>query len=1196
LVLDSGLVISELLASNDNDVRDEDRNRPDWVEITNTGGEARNLGGWFLTDEPGELQKWRFPEAVLAPGERLVVFASGKDRAVSGGPLHTNFQLNAAGEYLALVEPDGVTVAFEFGPTYPSTVPDVSYGFAQPVLTTRLGPGSTARIHVPTGGSLGMTWTEAEFDDSTWTEAVTGIGYNSRFADLIATNIESMMRNVNSSVYVRLPFEVVEAANVFSMDLSVQINDGFVAYLNGSEVLRVNAPATVAWNSAATENLTSSESREVLEFDLSGHRGLLQTGQNVLAIQGLNNDRNSGTYLLVPDFEVREAGALELDSLRFFDRPTAGGANGPGSTTGLSSIVHAPNVPAEGEDLVVTAAVHSTSGAAPEVALHYRVMFGEEVTIPMSDDGLHGDGAAGDGVFGATIPGGLAMAGQMVRYRLTAATAGDLAYAQTPTFLEPLNSQQYFGTVVENPAIESQLPVLHLFLEDPEAADTPEGTFGSLFHNGRFYDNVEVDVTGRSVGRSGPKKSHDVFLPQDHAFELGDTGFTMNDFSVISDYFNRDKIRVPLAYQTFTEIGSPAHYSVPVRMELNGDFYATYSFIDGGNDRFLERAGLDPNGALYKMNLGFSASGGFKKMTREFEDTSDLETFFAGLALSGEPLRKFLMDNVNIPATINYLVGLVVMGHGDCCATNLYIYRDTLGTGQWEPLPWDVDKSFGRGGVVDTNLPHEPRVDLPWPTSPGVDVTGRGNLLFAQLYKAVPKFTEMYLRRLRTVLDQLLKPPGTAQEDLHFERQIDEMAAQIGDDALLDFQKWGSWGVRQTLAEHIELLNDEYFPRHRVFLYGLVGDMDLNGRLDMDDLDDFLLGLTDPAAYEAAYRVPASLRGNTDFVTFSPTTNLFFSDLDLDYDDISRFVGHLRNGTQPSPALPLPQVGAPGIQFGTIDSNPDSGIQDEEYIELRNPGTVAVDLSGWRLRGGIEQTFDPGAVIPAGGSLYVTPNIHAFRARTTGPSGGQGLYVLGNYSGHIANEGETIELVAGDGTLVATVTTAAVPSPAQADLRISEIMFHPANPPAGSLFEADDFEFVELLNISTSESLELAGVAFTQGIGVEFSGGVLSPGERGVVVQNESAFQERYGTGIRILGQYGEGDRGRLNNGGELLRLEDRYGGVIQQFIYQDDWYPEADGGGLSLEVVDPLEVNLDLWGSPLGWRPSSGPDGTPGA
>ena len=74
-------------------------------------------------------------------------------------------------------------------------------------------------------------------------------------------------------------------------------------------------------------------------------------------------------------------------------------------------------------------------------------------------------------------------------------------------------------------------------------------------------------------------------------------------------------------------------------------------------------------------------------------------------------------------------------------------------------------------------------------------------------------------------------------------------------------------------------------------------------------------------------------------------------------------------------------------------------------------------LSGWTLSGGIDFTFDPGTVVISGGALYVSPNLASFRARATGPSGGQELFVVGPYDAHIGN-GEEIILSNRDGRIV----------------------------------------------------------------------------------------------------------------------------------------------------------------------------------
>src|SRR2546426_5073341 len=77
------LRITELLAINDSLTEDEDGDHSDWLEVQNPGTSAVDLGGWFLTDDPSNLAKWRFPSQELAPGDGGIIFASGKDRPVA---------------------------------------------------------------------------------------------------------------------------------------------------------------------------------------------------------------------------------------------------------------------------------------------------------------------------------------------------------------------------------------------------------------------------------------------------------------------------------------------------------------------------------------------------------------------------------------------------------------------------------------------------------------------------------------------------------------------------------------------------------------------------------------------------------------------------------------------------------------------------------------------------------------------------------------------------------------------------------------------------------------------------------------------------------------------------------------------------------------------------------------------------------
>src|SRR5262245_16089564 len=103
-----GVLLTEFMAENDAGLTDADGAHPDWIELHNPTANAVNMAGWYLTDTSTNLTRWRFPDVTIAPNSFLLVFASGKNRAGvgPGAELHTNFELEQAGGYLALVRPD----------------------------------------------------------------------------------------------------------------------------------------------------------------------------------------------------------------------------------------------------------------------------------------------------------------------------------------------------------------------------------------------------------------------------------------------------------------------------------------------------------------------------------------------------------------------------------------------------------------------------------------------------------------------------------------------------------------------------------------------------------------------------------------------------------------------------------------------------------------------------------------------------------------------------------------------------------------------------------------------------------------------------------------------------------------------------------------------------------------------------------
>jgi hypothetical protein len=171
--------ITEFLAANSGSLLDQDGDASDWIEIYNPSAASLTLTGWHLTDTATNLTRWTFPATNLPPNAYLVVFASGKNRAVPGAALHANFQLDANGEFLALVAPDGQTVVQSFSPAFPPQRDNISYGVsAQDAAVSLVQAGASGRFLAPADNSLDNHWTDYDLDDSNWLSVTNGLGFD----------------------------------------------------------------------------------------------------------------------------------------------------------------------------------------------------------------------------------------------------------------------------------------------------------------------------------------------------------------------------------------------------------------------------------------------------------------------------------------------------------------------------------------------------------------------------------------------------------------------------------------------------------------------------------------------------------------------------------------------------------------------------------------------------------------------------------------------------------------------------------------------------------------------------------------------------------------------------------------------------------------------------------------------------------
>jgi hypothetical protein len=1168
------IYISEFLADNESGLKDEDGDRQDWIELYNSGGSAVSLDGWWLTDKTNNVTQWRIPNVTILSRGTLFVWASGKSRSLPTAPLHASFSLSKDGEYLGLYRPNptnGLPVLVdEYAPKFPALPPDVSYGrmFSQ-TATTFVASGEVGRYRVLTAaegqnfytntsyasGHLGHGQTNGwnaspAFNDSAWTNGATGIGYatsgwlNPWIGATPSGNCQAKLKDVNTSLCFRRLFYVPDPSNTVSMKLRMKYEDGFVAFINGTEVGRANCTNVLAYNTAANTALNEVLVNSWAEFAFTNR--LLVAGTNLLAIQGLNVTTYSSDFLLLPEVV---GSAPEVSSTPvYFSVPTPGAQNGAGTSGALLSDAtpQDPDVPRPlGTDasppLTVSVRVTRSKFNVSAVRVYSRVMYNaESAAVTMQDNGAWPDAATNDGIYTASLQTTNVLAGQMFRWRFEALDVSNTV-TKLPSYADPLDSSQYFGTVAVTPsAATSQLPVLEWFVQGSPTNGPNSATFrGSCYYLSNFYDNVGHEIHGQSTAGFG-KKSYDFDFTEDDHFLWKDGEQRIKDLNLLSDWADKTKTRNSFSHWVGKQTGTPYHFAFPVRVHLNGVFHGLLDLLENGGDRMLERNGLDPDGSFYKIyNVDLATQA--EKKTRKEEGYEDLYALTNALN-TVRPLTNrqvYAYDNVDIAATVNYLVTRQLNSDGDHGHKNFYLYRDSDATREWQPVIWDVDLSQGHNwngteGYFDDDLVYVNPLNQ-----------GAVNRLYSVVYDS-PEMRQMFVRRMRTVMDSLLQPPGTTNGV--FEERMRLLAASVDPDPAdpspwtdgdLDAARWGFHTnfVATRPREEVERVITNYFAPRRAFLFNK--------------------GSGRPTFYTVA--IPDA-----------------------------------------------PQTNSPGmVAIDSVDFNPASGTQAHEYVVLRNASPLAVDISGWKLRGEISHTFKGGTVIPAGsglastnyvGLLHVVKDAYAFRARTSGPTGGQRRFVQGNYEGQLSARGGTLSLYDATNQLIATYSYAGAPLPAQRSLRITEIQYHPAAPaPAEAAalvgVKEDDFEYLELMNVGAG-ALTLTGAFFSQGLTYAFPTSSLAGGARLILAKNTAAFALRYpGVSAPVFGPY----EGTLDNAGERLELTDASGENILDFEYKDGWYPASDGAGRSLALRD-TNTAYNAFGNAVAWGLSGSTNGSPGS
>ncbi|MDX1315574.1 MAG: hypothetical protein R3356_08735, partial [Eudoraea sp.] len=245
------LVLNEVMSYNITFLQDQFNEYSDWLEVYNSGTENEDLENYWLSDERLFLKKWNLPASTLQPNEYKVYFASGRNIGISESYWHTIIDLGDEWKYY---------------------IPETN---------------------------IGSTWRSSTSATLTWASGQTGIGYSDG-------DDATVISSGTITLYMQRTFSLDEVSEVNMAALYMDYDDGFIAYLNGTEIAR--SANMGSYGDEFAYNETALANREAIMYngsdpemyDFSNNLDLLQPGENILAIEVHNVSSSSSDMSAIP--------------------------------------------------------------------------------------------------------------------------------------------------------------------------------------------------------------------------------------------------------------------------------------------------------------------------------------------------------------------------------------------------------------------------------------------------------------------------------------------------------------------------------------------------------------------------------------------------------------------------------------------------------------------------------------------------------------------------------------------------------------------------------------------------------------------------------------------------------------------------------------------------------------------------------
>jgi len=1059
-------IITEFLAWNSHApgaLLDQDGDDSDWIEIHNPGPTAINLQGWYLTDSNNNLNKWAFPSTTVPAGGYLTVFASGKDRAISGQQLHTNFQLDADGGYLALVKPDGQTVVSAY--SYPQQLQMVSYGvMVTQSQTTLINASSSLRVKIPYDNTLGDTWRGVGFDDSGWLGGLNGVGFDQTgispsLSPYIGTNVYSSMYNVNGTAYIRMPFSLEDADSYDWLRLRVRYEDGFIAYLNGEQIASRNAPASPTWNSTAVTDRSKSAAVSQEEIPYLLPEDLLIEGNNVLAFQGLNSAAGSLDFLIQAELEAVRISHPMPQDWRYFTTQTPGAANnpaGPISAVADTRFSHDRGFYEEPFDLVISTATegaiikYTLDGSAPSPANGLTYSGPIHISTTTTVRAM------------AYKPGWLSTNIDTQTYiflndviRQTSTPAGYPMTWTSPNGTIPadygmdqnvVNDPLYSGRIIND---LKSIPTLSIVTGINDMfGPFPEGLYNHGSRRGITYERAgsveliypdgkkgfQIDAGLRLYGNVGAYHSHtpkhsirlrfdeDMYGAGKLNYDLfknalyGDTAVDSFDTIVLRSNFNNSMAFVgrnasylqdPWSSATLMAMGNVAAHSTFVHLYINGLYWGLYCPTER------------PDASFQSAYFGGNKDTDWDVNHEGEWQSGNANAWNAMMAIANGDMTTpaswtALTQYLDVDNLIDYLLLNFYGNNWDWDGHNYYFARKRSADGRFRFFNWDGEGNLdgGMGDITNSN---------------------RGPITNLYLKIRVnPEFKMHFADRVHMHLfnNGPLTATGALANWTALRNMIDSAivgeSARWGDAKVTPAATRQDWlnrvnGIQNTFQSRRDSLlgylkNDGLYPNSAGDIWKNTAPPEFNQHGGVIPAS-FQLFITRPGGQGTIYYTLDGTDPRPEFGG-APTASAQAYTGPITLGGTVTVTARIRlsDGTW-SPITQAKFIGeTSALRVTELMYNPPGSGDAEEYIELQNTGSTPMNLGGVSFTQGVSFTF-PSYVLAPGARVLVVRNQAAFEARY-----GTGLPIAGVYTGALDNAGETIEIVNGAGNRIQKFT------------------------------------------------------------------------------------------------------------------------------------------------------------------------------